>query len=112
MIFSPDSKFILVIMSKISIAEVRSIEDEEWKAKIEDPQFGLLHGIWSPDSRHIITFSDYGLKASIYSLIDKSIYYIKYPKFIDKGLSFSNDGLFMALAERNESKDYIGIYHT
>ena len=32
------------------------------------------------------------------------------PKFARKGLSFSTKGNFMALAERNNAKDIIGVY--
>jgi hypothetical protein len=48
---------------------------------------------------------------TIWSLIDRSTTYIHYPKFADKGISFTNNGYFMALAERKECKDYIGIYY-
>jgi len=37
--------------------------------------------------------------------------YIKQPKYPDRGISFTSDGKFMALAERRETKDYIGIYY-
>ncbi len=47
---------------------------------------------------------------TIWSLIDRSTTYINYPKYSDKGLSFTSNGYFMALAERKESKDFIGIY--
>ncbi len=51
--------------------------------------------------------------------MDKKIYHIKNPKYPDKGIiltmyigiSFSSDGKFMSLAERKDTKDYIGIYH-
>jgi len=108
--FSPDSKHILVVMTKKNMVEARSISEEDWLCKIEDNLAGVVFARWTPDSRHIITFSDFQLKASIYSLVDKNIYYIKNPKFPDKGLTFSNDGKFMALAERREAKDYVGIY--
>lgn len=109
--FSPDSKHILAVMSKKNMVEARSISEEDWLCKIEDNLCGLIHAKWAPDSRHIITFSDFQLKASIYSLVDKTIMHIKYPKFPDKGISFSNDGKFMALAERREAKDFVGIYY-
>ena len=43
-------------------------------------------------------------------MVDKSLLYINFPKYARKGLSFSSKGNFMALAERNEAKDYIGVY--
>lgn len=48
----------------------------------------------------------------MYSLVNSSICSIKNPKFVDKGISFSNDGKFMALAEKKDVKDCIGIYYT
>jgi hypothetical protein len=36
---------------------------------------------------------------------------VKSPKLTDKGISFTSNGKFMALAERRESKDFIGIYY-
>ena len=109
--FSPDSKHILVVMSKKNMLEARSVAEEDWLCKIEDNLAGIVFARWTPASRHIITFSDFQLKASIYSLADKNVYYIKNPKYPDKGLTFSNDGKFMALAERRDAKDYIGIYY-
>ena len=110
-VFSPDSKHILAVMPKKNMVEARSIAEEDWVCKVEDNVTGIVNARWTPDSRHIITFSDFQMKASIYSLVDKSIYYIKYPKFADKGLCFSNDGKFMAIAERRDAKDYIGVYY-
>jgi WD40 repeat protein len=110
--FSPDSQYILVTMAKRGLVEARAIYEEEWAAKIEDPLIGILYARWSPDSRHILAFSDYQLKLSIYSLVDKTVQHIKHPKYVDKAISFTSDGKFMALAERRETKDYIGIYYT
>lgn len=109
--FSPDSKLILAVIPKKSLLEARSILEEDWLCKAEDPLSGLIYARWAPDSRHILAFSDFQLKLSIYSLADKAVYYIKGPKYPDKGVSFSSDGKFMALAERRDTKDYIGVYY-
>jgi WD40 repeat protein len=66
---------------------------------------------WSPDSRRILTVSDFNVKMTIWSLIDRSTCYINYPKYADKALSFTSNGYFMALAERKDAKDHIGIYY-
>ena len=66
---------------------------------------------WVPDSRQIITISDFQLRLTIWSLVDETVSYIKNPKHHDKGLSFTSNGKFMALAERNDCKDYVGIYY-
>ena len=65
---------------------------------------------WAPDSRHVLTMSDFQLRITLWSLVSKSVAYIKYPKLAQGGLDFSKDGKFMALAERRECKDYISIF--
>ncbi len=46
-------------MPKSGKVEAKSMEDEDWSCKIEDSASGILHARWSPDSRSILTFSDY-----------------------------------------------------
>jgi WD40 repeat protein len=71
----------------------------------------MSYARWAPDSRRVITISEFNIRMTIWSLIDRSTTYINYPKYSDKGVSFTSNGYFMALAERKESKDYIGIYY-
>lgn len=71
----------------------------------------MSYARWAPDSRRIITISEFNIRMTVWSLIDRSTAYINFPKFNDKGISFTSNGYFMALAERKESKDYIGIYY-
>ena len=72
----------------------------------------MSYARWSPDSRRVISICEFNVRMTIWSLIDRSTSYINYPKFHDKGIAFTSNGFFMALAERKESKDYIGIYYT
>ncbi len=71
----------------------------------------MSYARWTPDSRRLLTISDFNIRLTIWSLIDRSTTYINYPKYSDKALSFTSNGYFMALAERKDSKDYIGIYY-
>lgn len=66
---------------------------------------------WAPDSRRLLTTCEFNLRITIWSLIDRSTAYINYPKYAEKGVAFTSNGYFMALAERKESKDFIGIYY-
>ena len=59
-----------------------------------------------------MAINNFNLRATIYSLTDEKKFYIKNPKYKDKGITFNSTGDFMALAERNDAKDYIGIYYT
>lgn len=109
--WSNDGKYIIAAILKRGLAYVKSLEDTEWNCKIDEGIAGLMYARWVPDSRQVITISDFQLRLTIWSLVDESVSYIKNPKHHDKGLSFTSNGKFMALAERNECKDYIGIYY-
>ena len=110
--WSPDSTLLLVALKKNGLAYAKSVTDDEWNCRIDESTGGLTGIKWAPDSRHVITISDFQLRLTVWSLLDQTTAYIKGPKFTgDHGLAFSSDGKFMALAERRDSKDYIGIYH-
>ena len=110
--WSPDSGLILVALKKSGIAYVKNLADNDWNCRIDEGVAGLAGVKWVPDSRQVITISDFQLRLTVWSLVDKSASYIRNPKFAgDKGLCFSSDGKFMALAERRDGKDYIGIYY-
>jgi hypothetical protein len=71
----------------------------------------MSYARFSPDSRRVLTISEFNVRLTIWSLIDRSTCYISYPKYADKGLSYTSNGYFMALAERKDTKDYVGIYY-
>ncbi|RUS13124.1 WD repeat domain 8, partial [Endogone sp. FLAS-F59071] len=50
------------------------------------------------------------LRVTIWNLGTKETSYIQYPKFPDKGLDFRSDNRYAVLAERRDSKDFIGVY--
>jgi WD40 repeat protein len=109
--WSPDGHFILISVPKRNLAFVKSIDDPEWSCKIDEGVCGLSYARWTPDSRQVITITEFNLRLTVWSLTDKNVSYIKNPKFADKGLSFTSNGKFMALAERENCKDFIGIYY-
>ena len=88
-----------------------SIEQPEWKCKIDGGVAGLIWCWWSPDSRHLLTMADFQLHITLWSLTDKSVSLIKHPKLRSNGLDFSPDGLFMALAETRDCKDHVSIFN-
>ena len=111
--FSPDSSLILSAFYKSGIIEVRSVTNTiNFSCTITETSNGVSYALFTPDSRKIIIANDFNVRLSIKSLIDKSTVYINYPKYADKGISFSSTGYFMALIERRDNKDYIGVYFT
>ena len=109
--WSKNSKLIMVGLYKRARCEIRSIQNPKWYCSIDEGVKGMKYSLLSPDSLHILSICDHNIKLSIRSLVDKTLLYINYPKFAKKGLSFSSKGNFMALAERNEAKDLIGVYY-
>ena len=109
--WSKNSKLILIGLYKRSRCEIRTIDNQKWYCSIDEGIQGMKYALFSPDSLHILSICEYNIKLSIRSLVDKSLLYINYPKFSKKGLSFSTKGNFMALAERKDAKDIIGVYY-
>ena len=87
-----------------------SLEQPEWKCKIDGGVAGLTYCWWSPDSRHLLTMADFELHITLWSLVDKSVSLIKYPKLRNNSIDFSPDGRFMALAETRDCKDHVSIF--
>ncbi|XP_038864358.1 WD repeat-containing protein WRAP73 isoform X2 [Salvelinus namaycush] len=57
----------------------------------------------SPDGKYL-------LRVTVWSLCTKAVSYIKYPKACQKGIDFSRDGCYMALAERRDCRDYVSVF--
>lgn len=112
MSWSPDSQYLMCAQYKRRVVQVWSMQDPEWVCKLDEGLAGLSHACWSPDGCNILTSTEFQLRRTIWSLTNKSIHYIQFPKFSDKGYDFSNDGKFMVMAERKDFKDFLGIYHT
>ncbi|XP_060787460.1 WD repeat-containing protein WRAP73 isoform X3 [Neoarius graeffei] len=108
--WSSDSLFILCAMYKRGLVQVWSLEQPDWRCKIDEGSIGLVSSRWSPDGRHILNTTEFHLRITVWSLCNKSVSYIKYPKACQKGMDFSADGHYMALAERRDCKDYISIF--
>jgi hypothetical protein len=53
------------------------------------------------------------LRTTVWSLVEQAaVAYIRNPKLIPpKGISFTNNKKFMALAERRDLKDWVSIYY-
>uniref|UniRef100_A0A3Q2C9W8 WD repeat containing, antisense to TP73 n=1 Tax=Cyprinodon variegatus TaxID=28743 RepID=A0A3Q2C9W8_CYPVA len=108
--WSSDSLFILCAMYKRGLVQVWSLEQPDWHCKIDEGSIGLVSSRWSPDGRHILNTTEFHLRITVWSLCTKAVSYIKYPKACQKGIDFSTDGSYMALAERRDCKDCISIF--
>lgn len=108
--WSCDSAYILCGLFKRGFIQVWSLENTDWTCKIDHGSMGLVAVRWAPDGRHILSTSDFKLRITVWSLVNKSVCYIKYPKHATKGVEFTKDGKFMAVAERRNCKDFISVF--
>uniref|UniRef100_A0A8C4Q297 WD repeat containing, antisense to TP73 n=1 Tax=Eptatretus burgeri TaxID=7764 RepID=A0A8C4Q297_EPTBU len=104
--WSADSLFLSCSMHR----RVWSLEEPEWHCKIKEGSAGLIHSCWSPDGRHILNTAEFHLRITVWSLCSKSVSYIRYPKNCAKGMDFTQDGQYMALAERRNCKDFVSVF--
>ncbi|CAF0853665.1 unnamed protein product [Adineta steineri] len=110
--WSHDSRLILAGLIKRNAVQVFSLDNPEWKCKIDEGSAGLCNVHWAPDSRHILTTAQFHLRITVWSLASKNVSYIKYPKKLSpKSYVFSLLKPYMALVERrNDSTDHISIF--
>uniref|UniRef100_UPI00358FE037 WD repeat-containing protein WRAP73 isoform X1 n=2 Tax=Myxine glutinosa TaxID=7769 RepID=UPI00358FE037 len=108
--WSADSLFLLCSMHRRAVVQVWSLEEPEWHCKINEGSAGLVHSCWGPDGRHILNTTEFHLRITVWSLCSKSVSYIRYPKTCAKGVDFTQDGQYMALAERRNCKDFVSVF--
>jgi WD40 repeat protein len=108
--WSPDGDMVLCACFDKSLVHVFSLSRPDWHCRIRDGLGGMTRAFWAPDSRHIISVSNFGLYMSAWSLLTKRVHQIKQAK--PGGVEFSPDGLLMAVAMRRDCRDVIGIYST
>ena len=103
---------ILAGLIKRNAVQIFSLDNPEWKCKIDEGSAGLCHVHWAPDSRHILTTAHFHLRITVWSLTSKNVSYIKYPKKLSPcSYVFSQSKTLMALVERrNDSADHISIF--
>lgn len=76
----------------------------------------MVSCFWAPTSRHVITISEFHIRLTVWSMIDKSVQYIEGPKCLNNdhkiGLQFSPNNKMLAVIQKNmeNSKDMIGLY--
>ncbi|CAN6478015.1 unnamed protein product [Victoria cruziana] len=104
-----DSEYILCGLYKRPMVQAWSLTQPEWTCKIDEGSAGIAYARWSPDSRHILTTSDFQLRLTVWSLVNTACVHVQWPKHASKGVSFTQDGKFSAICTRQDCKDYINL---
>ncbi|XP_031392138.1 WD repeat-containing protein WRAP73 isoform X4 [Punica granatum] len=104
-----DSEYILCGLYKRPMIQAWSLTQPEWTCKIDEGPAGIAYARWSPDSRHILTISDFQLRLTVWSLVNTACVHVQWPKHATRGISFTRDGKFAAICTRHDCKDYINL---
>ncbi|CAI8603966.1 unnamed protein product [Vicia faba] len=104
-----DSEYILCGLYKKPMIQAWSLAQPEWTCKIDEGLAGIAYARWSPDSRHILTTSDFQLRLTVWSLVNTACVHLQLPKHASKGVSFTKDGKFAAICTRRDCKDYVNL---
>ncbi|KAJ2726536.1 WD repeat-containing protein wrap73 [Coemansia sp. Benny D115] len=108
--WSADSQYLLTASYQNNRVDVWSLDDEQWRCAIHDEVARIERAQWGPDSRHILTLSELDLRLSIWSLLGgEERRYIQGPKGA-VGIAVHPSGGFIAVAQRHDYRDYVGIY--
>lgn len=104
--WSSDSEFVLAACARAGVVHVFRMSDERWYMRVEAGAEGLIKAEWAPDGRHIVCFSEWGvrkhvslapirnthsqvlhvqLRVTIWSLVTSAATYIQYPLHPDRG---------------------------
>ncbi|XP_031830945.2 WD repeat-containing protein WRAP73 isoform X3 [Nomia melanderi] len=110
--WSKNSEYVLCANIKKTIIQVYSIHYPEWKYKLIEGSAGLESVTWSPDSKHILTFSNFNIQISIWSLENRNVNHIQNVKSSLNNLHFTPNGKKLAIIVSNEGEDTIEIYKT
>ncbi|KYK64465.1 WDR8 protein isoform 3 family protein [Toxoplasma gondii TgCatPRC2] len=95
---------------------VFSVSDCQWTCAIDEGLLPVVAASWAPDSLHIVTASDCGMRLSVWSLCatpaeDPLRLVVMRPKFPSAGRAFSPSGAFWAVCTRVDCKDFLEIFH-
>ncbi|KAL1559312.1 WD repeat-containing protein WRAP73 [Salvia divinorum] len=104
-----DSEYILCGIYKRPMLQAWSLAQPEWTCKIDEGPAGISYARWSPDSRHILTTSEFQLRLTVWSLLNTACIHLQWPKHGSKGVSFTKDGKFAAICTRRDCKDYVNL---
>jgi WD40 repeat protein len=114
--FSPNSEFLLCGLYARNAIQIFSTTNFEWNCRINEGIAGIISCYWLPDSRTILTESDFGICLSLWSLSDEKHSIISMPKpshaksFKSQYVAFSDNHHYMVVVHRSELQDSIGLY--
>ena len=113
--FSPDSQLVAAAGYKAGVVLVFSVQDPEWRARVEAGLGGLAGVAWGGDSRHLATLAEWSAVLTVWSLAASpeaaTVQYIRSPKPWVCSRPLHNRGLtYSCVVERRDCRDCLNIF--
>ena len=110
--WSNDNTLILCAQFKRSIIQIFHSKNFSWTGLINNGICGIGNSLFCKDSRQVLTYTLHATSITIWNLVTENTFFIRFPKFMNKGLSFSSDGRTLSIILRENNNDVIGLYDT
>ena len=107
--WSSDSALILAVMATRQKVQVFDLTSPKWECTIDAGLVGVDHAYFSPDGRSVICVAEFNIIMTIFSLVDKSVRTIEWPKGSKECLKFTQDGSLAIVGERKNFKDAVAV---
>ena len=107
-VWAPNSKTILSSCFKRGVSQIWTVQSSSCACKLEEGSSGLVDAVWCPDSKQLLTWSEFGVRINVWSLNHKTVSYIQNPKLNSAGCIFYKT--FAVICERKGREDYINIF--
>ena len=99
--WSRDGDHVLCAQYRVGVVQCFSVSNDAWTCKIDEAAAGCVYARWTPCGTQIITVAEFNVRATAWSLVDRSCVVLDAPKLASAdGFSFSPDGKFLAYARR------------
>ena len=111
--WSRDGDHVLCAQYRVGVVQCFSVSNDAWTCKIDEAAAGCVYARWTPCGTQIITVAEFNVRATAWSLVDRSCVVLDAPKLASAdGFSFSPDGKFLAYARREACVDYVRVVST
>ena len=113
--FSPDSQLVAAAGYKAGLVLVFSVQEHEWRARVEAGLGGLAGVAWGGDSRHLATLAEWSAVLTVWSLAASpeaaTVQYIRSPKpWVCSRPLHNRDLTYSCVVERRDCRDCLNIF--
>ncbi|EAY05448.1 hypothetical protein TVAG_286260 [Trichomonas vaginalis G3] len=116
MIWSPDSKYLMVLMASLNEISIFSISSKYRPKQVSPPSYSISGGyietervLWSPTGNNVLLFGINSSQLLLWNIARNTFKRLPTPKSSFKSAVFSNDGNYLAILTRGKAQDVLVI---